>query len=208
MNTQTLESLLRQIRFSHEDIVTLLSLEDPPQIEQLRQAAEAVTFELCSNLVYYRGIVEFSNNCKLDCYYCGIRRSNTQIERFTLTKPEIVDAALWCAREGYGSVVLQSGERADVGFVDFVEDIIRTIKTDSVSETLPQGLGITLCVGEQTPEIYKRFYDAGAHRYLLRIETTDPDLFQQIHPKNQTLKSRLACLESLQDIGYQVGTGS
>lgn len=207
MHAQTLDSLLTQTRFSHQDIVTLLSLEDPDHIEQLRQAAEAVTFQHCSNLVYYRGIVEFSNTCVLDCYYCGIRRSNTRVGRFTLTKKEIVEAALWCANEGYGSAVLQSGERQDASFVDFVEDIIRTIKTDSVSEALPQGLGITLCVGEQTPEIYKRFYDAGAHRYLLRIETTDADLFQKIHPENQNLNTRLACLTFLRDIGYQVGTG-
>jgi biotin synthase len=207
MHAQTLESLLTQTQFSHQDIVTLLSLEEPDHIEQLRRAAEKVTFQYCSNLVYYRGIVEFSNTCTLDCHYCGIRRSNTRVGRFTLTKEEIVEAALWCANEGYGSVVLQSGERQNAGFVDFVEDIVRTVKTDSVSETLPQGLGITLCVGEQIPEIYTRFYDAGAHRYLLRIETTDPDLFQQIHPETQSLDTRLACLASLQDVGYQVGTG-
>lgn len=207
MLSQTLDTLLEQTEFSHKDIVALLTLEHPDEVERLRLAAEAITFQYCSNLVYYRGIVEFSNACALDCHYCGIRRSNTKVERFTLTKEEIVDAALWCAREGYGSVVLQSGERTDSAFIDFVEDIVRTIKTDSISETLPQGLGITLCVGEQTPGIYKRLFDAGAHRYLLRIETTDPDLFRKIHPDNQSLEARLACLKSLQDIGYQVGTG-
>jgi biotin synthase len=207
MNEQALDSLLKQTQFSHPDIVALLGLEDSDQIERLRLAAEAITIEYCSNLVYYRGIVEFSNKCSLDCYYCGIRRSNSTVGRFTLTKQEVVDAALWCAKEGYGSVVLQSGERTDASFIDFVEDIVRTIKTDSVCDALPQGLGITLCVGEQTANIYKRFYDAGAHRYLLRIETTDPNLFQKIHPDNQTLDTRLACLKALQDIGYQVGTG-
>ncbi len=207
MHAQTLDSLLTQTQFSHQDIVTLLSLEDPDEIERLRLAAEEVTFQTCSNLVYYRGIVEFSNTCALDCHYCGIRRSNAKVGRFTLTKEEIVDAALWCANEGYGSVVLQSGERQNPGFVDFVEDIVRTIKKNSVSETLPEGLGITLCVGEQTPDIYRRFYEAGAHRYLLRIETTDPDLFRQIHPENQNLDTRLACLASLQGVGFQVGTG-
>ena len=207
MHAQTLDALLKQTQFSHQDMVTLLALQDPAHIESLRQAAEAVTFHHCSNLVYYRGIVEFSNRCSLDCHYCGIRRSNTTVGRFTLTKEDIVEAALWCAHEGYGSVVLQSGERTDASFVDFVEDMVRTIKTESVSDALPQGLGITLCVGEQTPDIYKRLYDAGAHRYLLRIETTDPDLFRQIHPEDQSLETRLTCLSSLQDIGFQVGTG-
>ncbi|MCF7974528.1 MAG: [FeFe] hydrogenase H-cluster radical SAM maturase HydE [Phycisphaerae bacterium] len=207
MDSPRLDSLLKQTRFSHQDIVALLSLDEPTDVECLRKAAEAVTFQYCSNLVYYRGIVEFSNRCALDCHYCGIRRSNTRVGRFTLTKAEIVEAALWCASEGYGSVVLQSGERKDPSFIDFVEDIILTLKADSVSEALPRGLGITLCVGEQTPETYQRFFNAGAHRYLLRIETTDPGLFHEIHPENQTLDSRLACLRSLQAIGYQVGTG-
>lgn len=207
MTSHTLDSLLAQTQFSHADIVTLLGLEQPNEVEALRKAAEAVTFEHCSNLVYYRGIVEFSNTCALDCLYCGIRRSNQKVKRFTLSKDDIVEAALWCAQEGYGSVVLQSGERRDAGFVDFVEDVLRTIKTESISHDLPNGLGITLCVGEQSPEVYQRFYDAGAHRYLLRIETTNPDLFKQIHPANQSLDTRLACLESLKQIGYQVGTG-
>lgn len=105
------------------------------------------------------------------------------------------------------SVVLQSGERNDAEFVRFVEQAVRAIKRETVSGPLPTGLGITLCVGEQDSDTYRRLFDAGAHRYLLRIETTAPELFAQLHPKTQTLAKRIACLESLKTIGFQVGTG-
>lgn len=201
------QSLLNQSTWSSADLVSLLSLTDPAAIEQLRLRAEALTLERLGKNVYYRGLVEFSNRCALDCYYCGIRRSNTKVERFHLSKEQIVEAALWCGREGYGSVVLQSGERQDREFVDFVEDVVRTIKTESVNEQLPQGLGITLSTGEQSREVYARWRAAGAHRYLLRIETTNPELFTTIHPSTQTLDRRLTALKFLQDTGYQVGTG-
>jgi biotin synthase len=104
-------------------------------------------------------------------------------------------------------MVLQSGERHDERFVSFVEDVVRTIKKETVSIDMPQGLGVTLAVGEQSEESYKRFFDAGAHRYLLRIETTSPELFLRLHPACQTIDTRMACIEALKKIGYQVGTG-
>ncbi|MFC1652286.1 [FeFe] hydrogenase H-cluster radical SAM maturase HydE [Planctomycetota bacterium] len=202
-----LKRILDKGVFTRNEMVSLLGLTDPKDLERLRSRAETTLLEGLGKQVYYRGLVEFSNRCVLDCYYCGIRRSNDKVERFSLSKEEIVEAALWCAREGYGSAVLQSGQRQDPAFIDFVEDVVHTIKTESASENLPQGLGITLCVGEQAPEVYQRFFEAGAHRYLLRIETTHPELYAQIHPAEQRLQTRLDCLQSLQDIGYQVGTG-
>jgi len=202
-----LPTLLNRTSWSSGELVELLGLTNPGDIEQLRARAEAVTFACIGHQVYYRGLVEFSNRCALDCYYCGIRRSNTKVQRFQLTGEEIVEAALWCAQEGYGSVVLQSGERRDREFVDFVADVVRTIKTESVSQDLPQGLGITLSTGEQERSAYERWYAAGAHRYLLRIETTNPELFASIHPPSQTLQRRLTALRHLQETGYQVGTG-
>jgi biotin synthase len=157
--------------------------------------------------VYYRGLIEFSNRCALDCLYCGIRRSNGAISRYSLRREEIVAAAKWCAQNGYGSLVLQSGERTDPGFIDDVVWCVEQIKQHTQSDALPRGLGITLCVGEQSEETYRRFFNAGAHRYLLRIETTDPQLFAAIHPPAQQLQTRLAALQTLQDIGFQVGTG-
>lgn len=207
MANEALPNLLDQVHWTPGDLVQLLSLTAPEDIECLRARAEALTLTRLGNQVYYRGLVEFSNRCALDCCYCGIRRSNSKVQRFQLTQEQIVEAALWSAHEGYGSVVLQSGERQDDAFVDFVEDVVRTLKTESVSDSLPQGLGITLSTGEQSRDVYQRWRTAGAHRYLLRIETTNPELFATIHPPAQTLERRLLALRYLQDTGYQVGTG-
>ena len=137
----------------------------------------------------------------------GFAWAISEYSRYLLTEDEIVASALWCADKGYGSVVLQSGERHDATFVDLVERSVRRIKSESVSQRLPHGVGITLCVGEQSREAYERFYAAGAHRYLLRIETSSPDLFAAIHPQQQAFARRVECLRTLRDIGFQVGTG-
>jgi len=202
-----LEDLLKQETFTDEEIAYLLGLTDTEECNKLRTAAYDLTTELLGTEVYYRGIVEFSNLCELDCHYCGIRNGNDEVERYSLTQEQVVDAALWCGEVGYGSTVLQSGERHSPEYIDFVESCIREIKTKSVSETLPEGLGITLSVGEQTLETYKRFHEAGAHRYLLRIETTNPELYAKIHPADQKLEERKKCLGYLREAGFQVGTG-
>ena len=199
--------LLEQTTFSDADIVRLLTVSTPGGLETLRQAAYDLATREVGNKVFYRGIVELSNVCVLDCYYCGIRKSNRAVERYSLTKEEVVESALWCAEAGYGSCVLQSGERRDTRFVDFVEDCVREIKTRSISDTLPQGLGITLSLGEQTLETYQRWHAAGATRYLLRIETTNRDLFRKIHPEKQSMDTRLQALDDLKTAGVQVGTG-
>lgn len=200
-------SILKKEKLERNDIINLLSVTDPDSIEQIRFAAEKTLLEFRGSSVYFRGLIEFSNICSSDCYYCGIRNSNKQVERYLLTKEQILSAALWCAENGYGSVVLQSGERRDKKFIEFVTDIVNTIKNATKSSRLPYGLGITLCVGEQTRETYQKFFDAGAHRYLLRIETSSADLFSSIHPVGQTFKSRVHCLSTLKEVGFLVGTG-
>jgi len=199
--------ILAQLRFSDDDIVRLLSVNTPGGLETLRQAAYDLTTAEVGNKVFYRGIVELSNICVLDCYYCGIRKSNREVERYSLSKEEVIESALWCGEAGYGSCVLQSGERRDERFADFVEDCVREIKTRSVSETLPQGLGITLSLGEQSLDTYQRWHAAGATRYLLRIETTNRELFRKIHPEKQSIETRLQALDDLKTAGFQVGTG-
>ncbi len=188
-------------------ISTLLDARTPGDVEAIRVAADAVRKACCGDAVHFRGIIEFSNRCACDCYYCGIRAGNQTVERYALTADEIVASALWCADKGYGSVVLQSGERRDEAFIELVEQAVMRIKQGSLSAKLPDGLGVTLSVGEQTQETYARWRRAGAHRYLLRIETTAPRLFEAIHPAGQTLAARINCLRSLQEVGYQVGTG-
>ncbi len=202
-----LVALLEQTNFSDADLVTLLSLTDSDDITTLRQAAYNLTTAEIGDTVHYRGLVEVSNICSLDCHYCGIRKGNHEVERYCLTKDEVVDAALWSGRAGYGSCVLQAGERRDPKFIAFIQECVSEIKARSVSETLPQGLGITLSLGEQTPETYRRWKEAGAHRYLLRIESSSPDLFTRIHPGSQRFETRAQALDDLKEAGYQVGTG-
>ena len=184
------------------DLQALLDLDNPSDIAALHAAAYEVKLAQVGGICHFRGIVEFSNICSKDCLYCGIRRSNTGVKRFTMEAEEILAAAKWAYEAEYGSMVLQSGERQDENFVDFVENLLQEIRTISDGK-----LGVTLSLGEQTPATYRRWYAAGAHRYLLRIETSNPTLYQQLHPAEHDFQTRHDCLLSLRDLGYQVGTG-
>ena len=190
-----------------ETLYRILSTQDPDEIELFRHAAEQTLLQNCGDTVRLRGLIEFSNRCISDCYYCGIRRSNRALSRYTLKLAEIVDTALWCGEQGYGSVVLQSGERRDAKFTRFISAAVRAIKEQTRSPALPDGVGITLCVGEQSAETYAEWFAAGAHRYLLRMETSSPALFARLHPATQSYASRIDCLKILKTLGYRVGTG-
>ena len=202
-----LDSDWRQGAGAREVLRCILTTVDRDEVEAVRAAAERTLLDHCGDTVRLRGLIEFSNRCVLDCRYCGIRRGNRAVSRYTLTLDDVVACARWCAGKGYGSLVLQSGERRDAAFVRRVEAMIRAIKAATRSAAQPDGLGITLCVGEQTEETYARWFAAGAHRYLLRIETSSPELFAALHPPEQRHETRLACLRTLRAIGYQVGTG-
>jgi biotin synthase len=194
-------------KLGRTDLVKILGATEPAEIEAVRGAAERVLLENCGDNVYLRGLVEASNACACDCFYCGIRKSNKNVHRYTLEADEIVACARQCAAMGYGSMVVQSGERSDKKFIDLVTGAVERIKAETRTDQQPEGLGVTLCIGQQTYGTYRRLYDAGAHRYLLRIETTNPELFARLHPEDQTYASRLECLAMLRDIGFQVGTG-
>jgi biotin synthase len=191
----------------HDALAALLSDPDPETTARFAAEADEVMRREVGDTVYLRGLVEFSNHCRLDCYYCGIRRSNTSVERYCLTRKEVVAAARRCAEAGFGSLTLQSGERRDEAFVHFVCDLVREVKQATRGPGLPDGLGITLSVGEQSAEAYRRFREEGAHRYLLRIETSSPALFARIHPPAQRFDGRLAALRRVRSAGFQVGTG-
>ena len=186
------------------DLRFLLSLEDPGDIRYLGELGGAVKNQYLNNKVHLRGLIEFSNLCSKDCLYCGIRKSNKKPVRFQLMQQEIIDAAVFAFNNRYGSIVLQSGERSDREFIGFVCDVVRTIKSVTDGK-----LGITLSCGEQTRETYHNFFKAGAHRYLLRIETSDRDLYGKLHPNDahHSFEARLRCLDWLKETGYQVGTG-
>lgn len=179
-----------------------LDEKDPVRLDGLFREARACAVQYVGPKVYFRGIIEFSNRCVKDCYYCGIRKSNTNIVRFSMNKSEILECVKAAQEMDYGSIVLQSGERQDEDFIRFVEDILREIKTTTSGK-----LGITLSLGEQTAATYERWFKAGAHRYLLRIETSSPSLYKRLHPKNHSFETRRECLRVLRETGYQVGTG-
>jgi biotin synthase len=202
-----LETILNKPNLEFDDIVAILAADSDEDHRIIEQTATRVLNEYIGNKVFFRGLIEFSNICTCDCLYCGIRKSNTHYERYTLTKEEILESAKWIAREGYGSLVLQSGERRDAKFIDFLCDVVESIKRETRSADLPEGLGITLSTGEQSEEIYRKLYSAGAHRYLLRIETTNRELFARIHPPEIDFDRRLESLRTLIKVGFQVGTG-
>jgi len=185
-----------------DDLLRLMKLKEEEDLNKLYNQAYQVKAEHVGRKVYYRGIIEFSNYCQKNCYYCGIRKDNSQVTRFMMKEQEILNRAEWVYKNDYGSLVLQSGECQSQEYIEFVEKIVTKIKELSSGE-----LGITLSLGEQSKETYRRWFAAGAHRYLLRIETANPKLYQKLHPDDHKFTSRLSCLQDLKEIGYQVGTG-
>ena len=199
----TLEGILKQDNFSSSDIVKLLSSDGEARTLLFRKSAE-VKEKYIGRKVWFRGLIEFSNVCGKDCLYCGIRKGNRNLVRYNLTDDEVLEAARFAYVNRYGSIALQSGELESPSVTGRIENLLHKIKELSNGE-----LGITLSVGEQTPEVYKRWFDAGAHRYLLRVESTNETLYRKIHPGDikHSFSRRMACLKYLQDIGYQTGTG-
>lgn len=169
---------------------------------RLHEAAYTVKSRTVGRVVRLRGLVEVGNVCVRDCVYCGIRRSNRLVARYTLELREIVRCARRAHRHGYGSLVLQGGERTDAAFADFITEALEQLHAATGGS-----LGVTLSLGEQTREVYRRWRQAGAHRYLLRLETSDPTLYAGLHPDRPLLEPRRRCLDLLREEGYQVGTG-
>jgi biotin synthase len=205
--SNSIEDIINKAKLDLYDLITILSAESDEDLELLRLKAYNTMLDYIGNKVYMRGLIEFSNICTLDCYYCGIRKSNNKNERYILSKEEIIETAKWIASKNYASLVLQSGERQDEQFISFLVDVINTIKEETKTDKLPDGLGITLSVGEQTLENYHRLYNAGAHRYLLRIESSNSKLFAKLHPENQSYISRIEALKNIKKSGMQLGTG-
>jgi biotin synthase len=201
---ETIDAIVHKEEMDKSDIVYLLSLSQPDEISYLGKIANGIKKQYVSNITYLRGLIEFSNICEKDCLYCGIRKNIDTVIRYLICREEIIEAARFAWKNSYGSIVLQSGEQKNTPFVEFVGQIVSEIKQMSKNE-----LGITLSCGEQSYETYKNFFECGAHRYLLRIETTNENLYESIHPKNSahSFQKRMQCLYDLKKIGYQVGTG-
>lgn len=181
------------------DIISVLSLEDKNRIDELFQFADDVRRQHAGDGILLRGIVEFSNYCDKICHYCGLNRTNRSLPRYTMTDRQILECVGQIAAAGIHTVVLQSGQTAalDAGWL---AGLVSRIKNDF-------DMAITLSVGEKTAEEYALWKDAGADRYLLKIETTNPDLYGTLH-QQADLQSRLYCSQALALLGYQNGSGN
>ena len=197
------QNILNKPVLEKEDIVQLLASQGEEMKLLLKTALETKLSRL-DNRIHLRGLIEMSNICRKSCLYCGVRSDNRNVERYTLSEDEVVECAKLAHKLGYGSVAIQSGERNDKAFVDSITRILHRIK-----EIDNGSLGITLSLGEQSEEVYRQWFEAGAHRYLLRIESSNEDLYYKIHPHDERhdFHKRLACIDSLLRIGYQTGTG-
>lgn len=180
---------------SEDELLHILT--DPQADEALFAAADRVRKKYVGDAVFLRGLIEFTNICKNNCLYCGLQRQNAAVARYRLTEQEIFSLAQKAAQYGYKTVVLQGGE--DPFFsAEILAPLLRRIKT--------LDLAVTLSLGERSRADYKAFKEAGADRYLLRIETTDRALYEKYNP-GMSFENRLRCLHDLKELGYEVGTG-
>ena len=199
-NRQLIEALNREHRLEQPQWEQLFASYTPEDLDFAADMARGITVRRFGRKIYFRGIVEFSNICKNDCLYCGIRCSNRKVARYRLEPEDI----LKCCEEGYATgfrtFVLQGGE--DGWFTDArMCGIIRDIKARHPD------CAVTLSLGERSRESYQALYEAGADRYLLRHETADPAHYAMLHPAWQSFENRMRCLRDLKEIGYQTGCG-
>lgn len=197
---ELIERLERERDLTNAEFAVLLDQSSGADRDFLFERARAVRDAHYGRKVYIRGLIELTNYCKNDCLYCGIRKSNASCERYRLTKEQILS----CCESGYAlgfrTFVLQGGE--DGWYTDErMTDIVRAIR-----QAYPD-CAITLSLGERGRESFKRLYDAGANRYLLRHETADEAHYARLHPVSMTLTHRLQCLRDLKEIGFQTGAG-
>lgn len=181
--------------FSKKDLIEIL--KDDSQNDRLFELADKTRQEYVGDEVHLRGLIEFSNICKRECKYCGLNCQNKNIARYRMTPDEIISTAQNAIDLGYKTIVLQSGED-EFYSADKMCEIIREIKKSDVA--------LTLSIGEKTTEEYEAYRHAGADRYLIRIETTDRNLYEQMHP-HADFDNRIRCLKDLKELGYEVGTG-
>ena len=197
-------SLIEEIRtrqnITKDQLVHLLTTEDEALLTRLKITARAVADSVYGNQIFIRGLIEFTNYCKNDCYYCGIRHSNRGADRYRLTDDQIMECCQAGYELGFRTFVLQGGE--DPYYTD---DRICSI-VGQIKKLYPD-CAVTLSIGEKERASYQRYFDAGADRYLLRHETANACHYRKLHPSELTLERRKQCLWDLKEIGYQVGAG-
>lgn len=200
---KSIDEILAGEEFTRDDLILLLGADEVERQKIYKRAAE-VKEKVVGRKVYFRGLIEFSNICAKNCYYCGIRSGNNKLVRYYLTETEVLEAAMYAYRENYASLVIQAGERSGTKYVSTITSLLKKIHQQTNGE-----MHITLSLGEQSEETYREWFGAGAHRYLLRIEETDRELYRRLHPDNKlhSFEARLEALDTLRRVGYQVGTG-
>lgn len=197
---QLIDKLYDTGNLAPEEYKSLIDNRNPELAEYLFEKARAVRIENYGYDVYIRGLIEFTNYCGNDCFYCGIRKSNREVGRYRLTKEQILECCSVGYDLGFRTFVLQGGE--DEYYTDdLIVDIIRSIKI-----RYPD-CAVTLSIGERSYDSYRAFFDAGADRYLLRHETANTEHYRKLHPKSLSPDNRKQCLYNLKEIGYQVGCG-
>ena len=195
-----IDTLKKDRNLSDEELLKLLEELDEDGENYLYAAAREVRHEIYDNEVYLRGLIEFTNYCKNDCYYCGIRRSNKNASRYRLTKDKILSCCQKGYELGFRTFVLQGGE--DPWYTDEkMCDLVAAIHKDHPD------CAITLSIGEKSRASYEAYFEAGAERYLLRQETANPEHYGRLHPSELSIENRKRCLKDLKKIGYQVGCG-
>jgi biotin synthase len=183
-----------------KELLGFITTEDPEETAALFARARSLRANHYGSSVYFRGLIEFTNYCKNDCYYCGIRRSNTKVERYRLTLDEIIGCCRTGDALGYKTFVLQGGD--DPFFTDdLIAEIVSVIRREFPDHA------ITLSIGEKSRRSYELFFRAGANRYLLRHETASESHYAKLHPSSMSLAGRKQCLRDLKAIGYQTGAG-
>ena len=198
--TTSLDKLTSHKLLDHGDFVALLDGNSIQLREILAAKADQVRRQHFGNRIFIRGLIEFTNYCKNNCLYCGIRAGNSHVERYRLTKEEILSCCADGYRLGFRTFVLQGGEDpyyTDERMIDIVTDIRRQYPD----------CAITLSLGERSRNSYQALFDAGADRYLLRHETATEEHYNQLHPDTMSYAHRMQCLQDLKEIGYQVGCG-
>jgi len=198
-----IQTLLHKTNLTKDDIIRLLNAVDDDE-KMLFDFSGKIKLQNVGNTVYLRGLIELSNICEKDCYYCGIRKSNINVKRYNISEEETLEAVRIAYEKGYGSVAIQSGEVQSPAFTEKINRILCKAMEISNGE-----LGITLSCGEQTEATYRKWFNSGAKRYLLRVETSNPELYRKLHPntRKHSVEKRIEALETLKSVGYQTGTG-
>ena len=198
---ELIDQLYKERNLDSNALCQLIALADDSQQElYLFEKARQKKEEVYQDKIYIRGLIELSNYCKNNCLYCGIRAANTAIERYRLSKEQILDCTRYGHELGFRTFVLQGGE--DPAYSDqYICDIVRQIKEEHPD------CAVTLSIGEKSYESYKAYKDAGADRYLLRHETATEEHYRLLHPEKMSFENRQRCLEDLKSLGYQVGSG-